>query len=317
MSFDYYRDRVLRSGNTNQKRIVYEREKSFEEYLKFIPNAYTVIIDEQEYRVAIQDVRLHDDLLEDKYMLTQVNLPIIIGNYVLWDDTNWLIRTKEHETIKGHQSYKISKCNQVLTWQDDSNVIHTTPCILADKTSVYSDGLSKTEFISMGTDQTSIVVQANEDTLKIPINKRFIFKNDGNNIYEVNRRDNLTLDGLISFVVKKSLYDPLYDNLELNLANWNGKHPEPEEPEVPDGLVITGLDKIDVYMRNVEYSINTDKEVAWTLSRTDIIKFVSKADNKCFIERVSTSKIGKFVLKATLVEDETIFVEKNIEIAYA
>lgn len=318
MSFDYYRNRVLKSGNTNQDRIVSERKRSFDEYLKLIPNAYTVDVEGSEYRVAIQDVRLHDDLLEDKYMLTQIDLPITIGNYVLWDSTNWIVRTKEHETIKGHQSYKISKCNQTLKWQDEFNVIHTAPCILADKTSVYSDGLSKTEFISLGTDQTSIIVQANEHTLKIPINKRFIFKSDGNNIYEVNRRDNLTLDGLISFVVKKSLYNATVDNLELNIANYNGKQPDPEptDPEDTTAITITGLDEITIWSKNIEYSTNTTKPVLWTLNREDIVKFMSKDGRKCCIQGVSTSKIGESILRCTLVENTDLFVEKKISLVY-
>ena len=260
------------------------------------------------------------DLVEDRKLTCRKDVDIKKGSIVkvLEDNDNYLTITKvKHNSLIKYT--KIYYCNQTLTWQDEFNVVHTTPCILSDKTSVYSDGLSKTTLISLGTDQTSIIVQENEYTSKIPINKRFIFKNDGNNIYEVNRRDNLTLDGLISFVVKKSLYDPLYDNLELNLANYNGKQPDPEEPETPEdpeGLTITGVGKFTVYEKDVEYSVNTDKPVIWTLSRIDVGKITSTTDNKCFISPVSTSKIGKFVLKVTLVEDETIFVEKNIEIAY-
>lgn len=234
-------------------------------------------------------------------------------------DVTWLCVV---EDSLFYNKIAVVPCNHTLKWQDISNNTHTIPCMLADKTSVYSDGLSKTAFISLGTDQISILVQANEETLAIPINKRFIFKNDKNNIYEVNRRDTLTMDGLISFVVKKSLYDPILDNLELNLANYNGKQSETEAPDKPieqepEGLIITGLDRFIIYDKNIEYSVNTDKEVIWTLSRTDVLKFISKDGNKCVISPVSTSKIGKTRLRATLVEDETIFVEKEISITYA
>lgn len=312
MSFARYRDRVLLKGSTSQERIIYEKKKSFDDYLSFIPNAYTVTISGVEHKVAMQDVKFHDYLSEEKYMLTKIGLDVNAGALIEWDDMNWLTVTKESETVKGHQSYKIGKCNQILKWQDEDSVIHTTPCILSDKTSVFSDGLSKTEFISVGTDQMGIIVQANSETLAIPINKRFIFQHDKNNTYEINRRDTLTLEGLISFVVKKSPYFDVYDNLELNLANYNGKRPT--EPDKPNQVAIAGESTITIYDKNVEYTVNTDKSVKWSLSRTDIIKFVSIDGNKCYIQFVDKSKIGDFTLTATL--EDGVIINKDIELLY-
>lgn len=232
-------------------------------------------------------------------------------------NTTWLCLLKDDLQ---YNKVTVMPCNHTLKWQDENNDIHIIPCILADKTSVYSDGLSKTEFISLGTDQVSIVVQANEETLKIPINKRFIFHSDKNNIYEVNRRDTLTGYGLISFVVKKSLYSPIYDNLELNLANYNGKRPtdtEPDNPDIEDDnnkSIITGKSEISLWDEDVEYSINTDKEVEWSLSRLDLVKITKIEGNKCYIDSGNNNKnIGIFELIATI--DGEVY-KKEIELVY-
>ena len=303
-----YKDVVLENG-----RVIFEHQlEGFE--------GKDIEIDNVPIRALIQyHTNPLSDAVEDRKLTCWKDVDLKKGSIVkiLEDDDNYLVITK----VKHNDLVKYTKlyyCNQTLTWQDDSNVIHTTPCILSDKTSVYSDGLSKTEFISLGTDQTSIVVQANEHTLKIPLNKRFIFKHDKNNIYEVNRRDNLTLDGLISFVVKKSLYSPLYDNLELNIANYNGKQPEPEPkpPEDTTAIEITGAERFTIWDKDNEYSVNTTKPVLWTLNKTDIIKIISTVDNKCFINPVGTSKIGESIIRCTLVENEDLFVEKKISLFY-
>lgn len=328
MSFDRYRRRVTIRGSNAKDIILHERIQSFNDYLDKSISGQEVLIDGVKHLVGIQDVKFHDERnREAKYIFTKLDAKVVAGSLVTWDDACWLVVMKENETIKSHNTFYMTKCNEVLTWKCENGLIHRVPCILADKTSVYSDGLSKTEHLSLGTDQVSILVPFNDETNAIPINKRLIFRNDQNNIYELVRKDGLLREGLINFVSKKSLYNPNIDRLDLNLANYDGNtYPdtpvnpdipiEPDKPAIPVGLAISGLDYITIWDENFEYIANTDMSVSWTLDRDDLIEIVNIDGNKCYISSSSTSTIGKTILRVELNENPEVFDEMVISKYY-
>lgn len=324
MSFEQYRRRVTSRGSTAKEIILSERIQSFNDYLDKSISGQNVIIDGIEYLVGIQDVKFHDERSrEAKYLFTNLDVPARAGSIVEWDNDYWIIMLRENETIKTHLTFSMTRCNEMLVWQDQNLITHMTPCVLADKTSVYSDGLSKTEFISIGTDQISIQMQSNDLTEKIPLNKRFIFKQDANNIYEATRKDNILNKGLITMVTKKSMYNSNTDNLELNLANYNGKIDpdiptipdvplDPDAPVLPETIIISGLDYFTVWDEDEEYTANTGKPVKWSLNRDDLIMIDRVDGNKCYISSSSTKTIGETILKVELVEDSNVFTEMVI-----
>lgn len=326
MGFDRYRRRVTVRGNNAKDIILNERIQSFNDYLDKSISGQEAIIDGIPYLIGIQDVKFHDERSrEAKYIFTNLDVPASVGSIVEWDNNNWIIVLRENETIKTHLTFFMTRCNEVLTWQYENKTIHQIPCILADKTSVYSDGLSKTEHLRLGTDQISINIPSNNLTEKIPLNKRFIFKKDANNIYEVSRKDNMLNNGLILLVAKKSLYEPNVDYLEYNLANYEGEF-NPETPTIPDlpnpdipveeKMTISGLDYFTIWDEGEEYVVNTDEPVNWSLDREDLIKITRIEGNKCWISSISTSLIGKSVLRAELVSDKSVFAELLIKKFY-
>lgn len=151
MKFDMYRNIVLKKGSTNKERILYEKKRSFEEYLNRSPNAYEIIINDKPIKAIVQDVKFNDDSTDDKYLLCGLEHDINVGDYIVWQDMYWLIKAKEVETIQAYQSFKMGKCNQILNIQVGAEeeiidydplgrpitkktpIIYTTPCIASTK----------------------------------------------------------------------------------------------------------------------------------------------------------------------------------------
>lgn len=269
------------------------------------------------FEVAINDemreVHIIAGYQGENILLTKPGEKISVGDMVEWHGDTYLCSLVENNKTVQHKGV-LQKCNEDLRWQDDEGVIHEIPCILVDKTSVYSDGLSKTELMWMGTDQISATVQTNVNTKKIPLNKRFIFTHDANNIYEATRSDDILNRGLTTFVCKKSLYNSLTDRLDLNIANYNSKIEV--EDELGNGILdIIGEDRLTIWDKDVPYKTNTDKDVKWSLSGDKVLDMEMDGNN-CIINPVSTSMIGRTVLRVELVEDSSIYAEKTISLYY-
>lgn len=252
------------------------------------------------------------------------------GMYISYNDLNFILLNEVND--KRYLTYYkgiMRNCNYDLKFIIQDKLYLFYSFIESDKFA-----LSSSQFITLSADTITATLPLTDITKKIEVNMRFVSMGRVWEIYSIDK----TKLGLISLICKVNQLDPLYDDMENEIANrfvggvdklkgnitpitpfneGGTVEPEPEPEPEPEVLTITGLDKFTVYEKNIEYSINTDKPVVWSLSRTDVLKFMSKVDNKCVISPVSTSKIGKTILKATLVEDESIFVEKEIAIAYA
>lgn len=321
LSYQYYKNRVLRKGKTNQERIAYEKKRSFEEYLHNAPNAYTVKIDNAEQLAVIQDVKFNDENYQEKYLLVPIDTEINVGSYVEWDEKHWIVVAKENETIKSHQSCKIRPCNNILTFQDKNNLntIHQLPCILTNKSSPYATGEDENKYFVLMDDKISITVPDNVITRQIELKKRFIFDHDKLNVYEVTKIDTLTRKGLINFTMEQSQYDSSRDRLDLNIADYI-EPINPSEPPQEEGytIVIEGKDRMafmsqetfvaKIYNNGVEV---TDKSVIWEIDKR--FKVIETTDTTCTIEvPVGDYSTGKFPIKAILNDDENVYAVKEI-----
>lgn len=273
------------------------------------PSFHEVLINNE-----IREVHIVQGYQGESNLLTKPGEKIEVGNLVKWQDNFYLCSLVENNKTVNYKGI-LKKCNGILKWQDANGFIYEEPCILIDKTSVYSDGLSKTQYMWMGTDQISATVQTNINTKKISSNKRFIFKNDKNNIYEITRSDDMLNEGLSTFVCKKSLYNSLTDRLDLNLANYKDTNTDiVEHPS--DSLIINGNDRLTIWDVDVPYSVNTEKDVMWTLDNDKVLSIKDDIKNTCLISPISTVKIGKATLRVELTDDNTQYAEKVISLYY-
>lgn len=315
MSFSHYKRRMHKNGKTNKDRVEHEIAKGFENYLRVAPNTYNIKIKDEEYLVAIQDKNFNNKLMQEKTLLTKMDTPIIVGDLFEWSNRHWLITFQEQETVKSHQSHLIQPCNNTFTWQDtDTLEIHECPCILVDKTSVYSDGIERGKYLALADDQIMITVPSNELTDKITKDRAFIFHNDKNYTYQSTKIDKITEEGLVHIVMKHRIYDKNKDNLELGIADYI-------EPTIPTdselNIVISGEDKINIitssFYNAIVYKegIKSDKEVRFEINNT-LASIELQGKNKCKLVANPDWNFGEVILKATLIENEEIFIEKIV-----
>lgn len=309
LNLDGYKARInaYRQG-TSVGKVKTMKKRILDTFYK-TPSFFEVAINDE-----IREVHIISGYQGENILLTKPEESISVGDMVVWHGNTYLCVLVENNKTVQHKGV-LQKCNGDLKWQDNYGVIHELPCILTDKTSVYSDGLSKTELMWMGTDQISATVQTNVHTKKIPLNKRFIFTHDANNIYEITRSDDILNKGLSVFVCKKSLYNELTDRLDLNLADYN-ESVDIKPPLPSNGLDIVGKDRLTVWDEDETYTVSTDEPVHWSITNSDILNITSQDTSSCVINPVSTSEIGKVILRAELVRDRSMYVEKTISLYY-
>lgn len=133
--------------------------------------------------------------------------------YICYDRLNILSQTK---------TSKLVRCNNVLTYIDECGKIITMPCYLGTDISSTNNLVSKDGTVP--NERMIIMVQANEDTLKIRRNQRFMFEHsDTFKVEEINHfmredRTNGAITCLKIYVDFSTILES--DNKELNLCDY-------------------------------------------------------------------------------------------------
>ena len=250
-------------------------------------------------------------------LLCKPDESINIGDFVEWENEMYICVNDENDNSIQCVGY-ITKCNNTLTFQTPDTTIHTIPCILTDRASVYSDGVDDTKYLSLPDGLIKIVIPNNEltNTFKL-LDKRLIFDHNKHSIFEVTKAEKLLKKGLIEIIAKVDGYDPNKDNLELNLSEYVEPIKTPTEPEPTDPitLVITGVDRISVYDNPQTYTVNTTEPVEWSISG-GTAKIQNVNGNSCVVTYVDSMQFGSNILRCELVSDSSVFAEKSIEIVF-
>ena len=274
------------------------------------------------------------DNFTEMYMIAKPPHKIYVGEYIYEDDDSiWLCY--KVETYPERRSY-VALCNNILTFQDSETLaIHTLPCMLADKTSVYYDGIHKNRLFMLSDDQIRVTVPNNDISKKIihtigQINgstgdiengKRLIFNHDKNAIYKMTRVNTLTDKGLIHIVMSHNTYDANTDNLELNIADYKEPNGNVEPPiQVGDyKIIIDGYDSImfgtmEPYTVKVyEDDVGVDKELKFEIIGDETLIWIENiGSNWCTLKATRDRRFESVVLRVSLVEDETVYAEMEI-----
>jgi hypothetical protein len=229
--------------------------------------------------------------------------------------------TKSIETIDGYDLSSIQECNNTIKFKLQDNTIHTIPCIISDKSSVYADGEQTSKYLTLRDDQISVTVQNNELTSQLQEQQRFIFNNDEKCIYKLTKIQSLINTGLLTLTMNVDTKQS-DDRVDLNLANYKIIIPQPEPTPTGYSIVIEGDDSITIggntstYTAKV-YSDNVLVEgmsVVWSLDNTEFATIQSSTGNTCIVKSYDGYSYGEVVLSAILVDDNSVVGEKNIEI---
>lgn len=318
MGLDNYRNRVLFKGNTSQERILHDMRDAYDHYLSISPEATTVTIDNREYKYLVQDRRFADEELGGKYMITPHDVQYEVGQYVKFKGLDWFVDLVEVETIERSNAHRLLDCNEVLKWQDKNGRIYEFPCYSTDKTSVYSDGLARSEKITTSIYQTQIIVPNNKHTSMIDTHDRFIFSNSKFHIYNVTRIDEISRKGLLVIVMKRDEMVREYDNLAENLSMPIGTNAildhnrvRPDQDGEMDYVIpeIIGDNKISIWDSEVAYQIPNANLIEWDIDETLVIARVEE-DTLYLTPR---GQLGKVNIRANVDGNE---LAKEIQIVF-
>lgn len=241
-----------------------------------------------------------------KYIIPKPPIKLGIGDIIKdWEDVYWLCLVNDDF----HYNKVLARpCNNVLTWQDkDTLEIHELPCILTDKTSVYSDGLEKGPKLMLANDQVMTVVPSGDAVNKIMDGVRIMFDHDKRLIYETTKIDILTEKGLTKITMKHDTYKPEYDNPELNIADYvkpdnNDSNDKPTDPSVKE-CTIHGKDRVNMLENPVYKVVDSDgnlvADIDFSFELSNSLAIIKSQDgNTCELGINQKFRYGDVVLTA-------------------
>ncbi len=224
----------------------------FNEILNNSPEAKDIFIDGVSYKGIIQHLNDNDKIKELRKLLVSIDTIISRGSYIELNG-EYFINISDIDNKIFYKSCKIQKCNNTLKWQDENLNTIEIPCILLDKT---SDGIEYTKYLNLTEDQILTIIPKNNDTIKLQLDKRFIFNNNEQAIYKITKIDFLTQPGLIKLTMKKDLLTS-NDKVDLNIADYQG-------------LVVSGIQGSDTIRLKNQETYTIDVDVTWSISNSNV-----------------------------------------------
>ena len=169
---------------------------------------------------------------------------INIGDYVEWANSHWIVVTCDSDD-EIYRDGKLNQCNYLLKWQNELGEIIERWSVI-QSASKYNDGTDSNAVIALGSDQLSIIVPIDSETIKLKksMSKKFFI--DGNTedptTYELtgtgNVPDTYNGHGITSWIVKECAYTATEDDLKYGVCNYRvvdtDINPTPSDPENPN-----------------------------------------------------------------------------------
>ena len=235
---DRYTARMTQHGTTQRERIVNRLKTNLNNKLQDNPSYKSVKLNGEETHLIINTGT-------QPYYKEFQSLPdqeINIGDYVEFANSYWLVMTCDYDD-EVYKDGKLYQCNYLLKWQNEKGeIIERWAVILS--ASKYNDGTEGNNYITLGSDQLSIAIPLDEESLKLKksMSKKFFIDNNKDNptTYELtgtgNVPDTYNGHGVTSWIVKECAYSPTEDDLKYGVCNYvdYSSPTPPSEPTNPD-----------------------------------------------------------------------------------
>lgn len=151
---------------------------------------------------------------------------INIGDYVDFANQKWLVTTADADD-EVYIDGKLEQCNWLLKWQNKKGEIIERWAVIMSA-SKYNDGTKSSPTIVLGSDQLSVVIPVDSESLKLKksMSKKFFIDNDSDNptAYELtgtgNVFDTYNGHGVTSWIVKECAYSPTADDLKYGVCDY-------------------------------------------------------------------------------------------------
>lgn len=330
---DRYTARMTQHGTTQRERIVNRLKTNLNNKLQDNPSYKSVKLNGEETHLIINTGT-------QPYYKEFQSLPdqeINIGDYVEFANSYWLVMTCDYDD-EVYKDGKLYQCNYLLKWQNEKGeIIERWAVILS--ASKYNDGTEGNNYITLGSDQLSIAIPLDEESLKLKksMSKKFFIDNNKDNptTYELtgtgNVPDTYNGHGVTSWIVKECAYSPTEDDLKYGVCNYvdYSSSTPPSEPTIPDETedlyaTISGTSNLRIGVTRTYTATLSDKDgnaVQW-----DNIKYgwnvASDFDVK---QTVTENKISltvededfidsSFILQVIKLDDNSVLSEIEITV---
>lgn len=179
-----------------------------------------------------------DDFRE--LIFKDIDYLVNLGNYYRFSNAYWLAINLD-ELNRTTKNIIVRRCNNVLKWRDINGVIYEYPCVLEYDATASSPRVDNN--IITPNNRIRVIVQANDATLTLKVNQRFLF---GGRPFKIIGYNNYMIDninGQQSIMYIQTQLDEIspYDDFENNIANNDVPNNSDIEPENKNGIVIEPL----------------------------------------------------------------------------
>ena len=305
-----HKKRIQRHGKSQKERYVNEAIRNFNEHLKTSaaafdiqvtePNEPCITEDTRVIRCLINNITLNDQRnLDEKYIHVPNGIDIRIGCYVKWDNQDWLIIFREHNSLSTHKTYVMRKCGQIFNFKY-RNKVYPIPICVSNLT-LYSDGMDDSVHTSIPDSKREIKYGLNDVTSNIQLGTRFMLTNKTAyrithiNDFEHNDGDTGT-PGIVTAIGLQTAITPK-DDMENNIA-FNEDSYVKEIDINPDHIV--GEDSL-VIGSTSRYSTGRSGCIWRLKEKYEFITIVKQDYDKAFCDLKAISN-SRYVGKVAILE---------------
>ena len=177
-----------------------------------------------------------DDFRE--LMFRDIDYTVNLGAYYKFSDAYWIAINLD-ELNRTTKNIIIRRCNNILKWKDSDNKVYEYPCVLEYDATAASPRVDNN--IITPNNRVRVIVQANNDTLSLVVNKRFLF---GGRPFKIIGYNNYMIDeinGKQSILYIQTQLDEIspYDDFVNNIAyNTNVENEIEQSSEPLNGIII-------------------------------------------------------------------------------
>ncbi len=330
MDWNKYISRITVEGKTQRDRNITRLKNQINNKVFANPSYKSVKINGVETNLII-------DSGTQTYYKEFKSLPkqeINIGDYIDFANSKWIVATCDYDD-EIYRDGKLYQCNYLLKWQNElGEIIERWAVILS--ASKYNDGTDGGKVFTLGSDQLSVVIPLDKESLKLKksMGKKFFidYNTEDPTTYELtgtgNVPDTYNGHGVTSWIVKECAYTASEDDLKYGVCNYKAVDaPTPPSPSNPDETtdltaVITGNINLRNSYRRTYTVTFTDKNgnaVDWQevdyhwniVADFDVKQTVN--DNKITVSVSDEKLIGDSFLLQIIV-NETVICEIQINI---
>lgn len=318
-----FRRKIQYNGKSQKERVINEGRRTFLKHLETSPAAFDVQITEPNeacvsektrvVRCLINNITLNDQRnLDEKYIHIPNGVAIRTGCYVKWDNQDWLILFREHNSIDVHRTYVMRKCSQIFKYKFGGKVYDIPVCI--SNLTLYSDGMADTKHTSIPDAKREIKFGLNDITKYIQLGTRFMLTNKTvfriTHMNDFEHNDGFTgADGVVTAIGLQTALktgDDLDNNIALN------KDYGPQNME--DSYIIVGESSIAIGTKS-KYLTNKEENLTWRLlQKYDFVEIINQNSKECTLKVSNNGRNIGSLITLELLSGDTVLDKKEIKI---